>query len=143
MTNYRITCLSAIVCSFSACSDFREKQSLCAYMYSSMLYPTMKSDSSMSVPGLKNQMFVKIGAFLPVKNYRINIVISLFLHEDNFSFAWKTHIQIEKFLLNIFMKKGLKHRLYLSLEWDIIDQAKMEWQRHPSSIFWQGYLKYW
>jgi hypothetical protein len=68
---------------------FSRSKSLCAYMYSSMLYPTMKSDSSMSRLDLSKNMFVKIGAFLPVKNYRINIIISLFLHQDDLQFCLK------------------------------------------------------
>jgi hypothetical protein len=58
--NYRITCSSQIVCSFSASLDFRWKQSLRDYMYSSMLYTVMKSDSSMLILSLRKQMFAEI-----------------------------------------------------------------------------------
>jgi hypothetical protein len=59
--NYRITYSSLVVCSFSASLDFRWKQSLRDYMYSSMLYTVMKSDSLMLILSLRKQMFAEIG----------------------------------------------------------------------------------
>src|SRR5271170_1954878 len=103
--NYPITCSNRVVCSFSASLDFRKKQSLSDYMCSSMLYPVMKSDSSILILSLRKQMFAEIGQFLAVKNYRINIIVSLFSNQNYFSFAGKSHIQRKKFLLNIFIKK--------------------------------------
>ncbi len=58
--NYRITYSSPVVSSFSASFDFRWKQSLRDYMYLSMLYTVMKSDSSMLILSLRKQMFAEI-----------------------------------------------------------------------------------
>ncbi len=61
--NYRITCSSPVVCSFSASVNFREKQSLYDYIHSSILYPIMKSDFLMPVLHLRKQMFAEISHF--------------------------------------------------------------------------------
>jgi hypothetical protein len=61
--NYRITYSSpvVVVCSFSASFNFRWKESLHDYMYLSMLYTVIKSDSSMLILSSRKQMFAEIG----------------------------------------------------------------------------------
>ncbi len=93
---YRITCSNPVDCSFSASVNFQEKQSLCDYMHSSMLYPITKSDFLMPVLSLRKQIFSEISHFLPVKNCRINIVVALFLQQGYLSFVFKLHIRRQK-----------------------------------------------
>ena len=69
--NYRLTCMSQFVCFFSASLDSWENPSLCEYVHSDMLYPTMQSDFSILLPYWRKEMFIKIGQLLPVKNYRL------------------------------------------------------------------------
>jgi hypothetical protein len=65
----------------------------------------MKPDSSMLILSLRKQMFAEIRYYLPVKNYRMNIIVSLFFHQGYFSFTLKSYIQKQKFLHNIFIEK--------------------------------------
>ncbi len=85
----------------------------------------IRLDNSYSIKTYIYDNDLTIVKYSAVKNYRINIIVSLFFHRGYFSFTLQSYIQKEKLLLNIFIKKCLKIRLYLNLKLDFTDQAKM------------------
>jgi hypothetical protein len=63
----------------------------------------------------QKNLFTKSHDFLPVHNYRIDIVLSFFVYQSDVSLIQKLHRQKEELFLNIFIKKSLKNDLCLDL----------------------------